>query len=318
MPRATANPRLGYALVVSGAALFIVNAGVSRVAMRAGVEPGVLTTARVTGAAALFVGWAALVRPSVLRPPTGRTLLNLVILGVIGVAGVQWTYNVAIDRVPVGIALLLEYLAPVLVVLWARFVQRKRVRDRMWLAVAASLVGLAIISRAWQGLTFDGVGVLAGLGAAICLAVYFLMGEHGVGSQDPLRVVLWSFVLAAVAMNCVHPIWGLEVGSESTSLLGALDGLSAPVWLLLGWIVVLGTLLPFFLELNALSHLPATVVTVVATLEPVGAAALGWAWFGESLTVVQVLGGVLVLTGIGLAQTARTQPAEGVVPEVAP
>lgn len=318
MPRRTANPRLGSVLVLSGASLFIVNAGVSRVAMRAGIDPGPLTTARVTGAALLFIAYAAVRRPSALRPPTGRMLLNFVLLGVVGVGGVQWTYNVAIDRLPVGIALLLEYLAPVLVVLWARFVQRSPVRDRMWVAVGASVVGLAVVSQVWLGLTFDGVGVLAGLGAAVCLATYFLMGEHGVGSSDPLRVVLWAFVLAAIAMNCAYPIWLLDVGDGSTSLLGALDGLSAPVWALLVWIVVLGTLVPFFLELTALQHLPATVVTVVATLEPVGAVALGWAWFGESLNAIQVTGAVLVLVGIGLAQTARPQPAQPVVPEVAP
>lgn len=318
MPRPTTDPRLGYGLVASGAALFILNAGVTRVALRAGIHPGVLTTARVSGAAVLFAVLALLLRRSALRPPRGRALLNLVVLGVVGVGGVQWTYNVAIDRVPVGVALLLEYLAPVLVVIWVRFVQHGAVRRRMWSAVAACLVGLAIVSQVWQGLAFDGLGVLAGLGAAVCLAVYFLMGEHGVGSEDPLRVVLWAFVLAALALNCAYPIWTLRADASSASLLGALAGHSAPVWAMLAWIVALGTLTPFFLELSALRHLPATVVTIVATLEPVGAALLGWVWFGESLTVVQVCGGVLVLVGIGLAQTARPRAEDAVVPEVAP
>ena len=316
MPRPAANPRVGYALVVAGALFFIANAGVSRVTMRAGVDPALLTTVRVTFSAAIFGAYALFARRSALRIPRGRNLATLVVLGVAGVAGVQWTYNVAIDRVPVGIALLLEYLAPVLVVLWVRFVRGEQVRDRMWVAIAASLVGLAVISQIWQGLAFDGIGVLAGLGAALCFATYFLMGEHNVGTDDPVRVIFWAFVMATIAMNVVQPIWGLSDLGRSSSLLGTLDTWSAPVWVLLAWVVVLGTVTPFFLELLALQHLPATIVTVVATLEPVGATVLGWAWFNESLNAIQLAGGLLVLVGIGLAQSARIEhPAHDAVPE---
>ena len=69
---------------------------------------------------------------------------------------------------------------------------------------------------------------------------------------------------------------------------------------------MVGTVVPFFLEMLALQHLPATIVTVVAMIEPVIANALGWAWFRESLTAVQVIGAVAVLGGIVLAQTSRT------------
>jgi len=317
VPHLDTNPRLGYGLVITGAALFIVNAGVSRVALRAGVDPTILTTVRVTGAALAFCMYAAVLRREALRPPWGRALAVLVALGVVGVAGVSWTYNVAIDRIPVGIALLLEYLAPVLVVLWARYVQGARVHNRMWAAIGASLVGLALISQLWQGLAFDGLGVAAGLAAAVCFAAYFLLGEAGVGNDDPVRVFLWSFVFAAVAMNLVRPIWTLDDVTGSTSLLGSLSSWSAPVWVLLAWIVLLGTVLPFFLELVALQHLPASVVTVVATLEPVGATVLGWAWFSETLNAVQIVGGLIVLTGIGLAQSARVQPPRSAIPEVA-
>lgn len=299
------NPRLGFALVIIGAVLFGLNGAVSRVAMRSDLTPEGLTTLRLTGATLLFALVALCVRRSALRPPTGRSLPLVAGLGLFGVAGLQLTYNVAIDRLPLGIALLIEYLGPVLVVLWARFVRREPVHDRMWLAVTLSLVGLALVARVWDGLALDGLGVVMALLAAACLATYFLLGEHHVADADPLRIILWAFAVATVGMNVIEPVWSTPALSGQASALGRLDSLTVPLWLAAGWVVVLGTLVPFFLQLIALQHLPATIVTVVAMLEPVIANVLGWAWFRESLTPVQALGAVAVLGGIALAQTAR-------------
>ena len=301
------NPALGLVLVVLGATLFIVNAGVSRVALRAGVDPVTLTTIRVTGTFVVFLVVAALVRPSALRPPPGRLRLLVVAHGLIGVAALQWTYFVAIDRLPVGMALLLEYQAPIIVALWARLVQKEAVRPRMWLGLALATVGLAAVTGIWRGLVLDPLGIAAGLGAAVCLATYFLIGEHGVGTLDPLRVILWSFLVGSIALNIVSPVTEFDTSllGESVSLLGALAEYEAPVWLLLLWIVVLGTVVPFGAELVALRHLRATTVTMIAMLEPVGVSALGWLWFAESLDGIAVTGGIAVIAGIVLAQTAR-------------
>ena len=176
---------------------------------------------------------------------------------------------------------------------------RSEVHPRMWLAVSMALVGLAVVSRVWNGLTFDGFGVVMALLAAVSFAAYFLIAEHNVGIDDPLRVILWAFVVAAVAMNLIQPIWESPSLGGSTSMLGRLDHLSAVPWVVVVWVVVLGTVVPFFLELLALQHLPATIVTVIAMLEPVIANVLGWAWFRETLTPVQVLGAIAVLGGIG-------------------
>ncbi|QNN54289.1 EamA family transporter [Nocardioides mesophilus] len=301
----------GLVLVSTGALLFIVNAGVSRVALRAGVDPVTLTTVRVTGTAVLLLVVAALLRPDALRPPTGRLGLLIVAHGLIGVAALQWTYFVAIDRLPVGMALLLEYQAPILVAVWARVVQKEHVRSRMWVGLALAMVGLAAATGIGQGLAFDLVGVAAGLGAAVCFAAYFLIGEHGVDRLDPVRVILWSFLVATVAMNLVSPITAFPSGllTDKVSMLGRLAEHQAPVWALLVWVVVLGTLVPFGVELTALRHLPATTVTMVAMLEPVGVAALGWVWFYETLDAIAVAGGVAVVVGILLAQSARRSPA---------
>src|SRR3954470_18759917 len=152
------NPALGLGLVVLGAVLFVQNAGVSRVALRAGVDPTSLTTTRVTGTVLVLLVVAAVFRRDALRPPRGRLAVLLVAHGLFGVAALQWTYFVAIDRLPVGMALLLEYQAPLLVALWARFGQHERVHPRLWLGLVLAIGGLAAATEVWKGAKFDGMG----------------------------------------------------------------------------------------------------------------------------------------------------------------
>lgn len=304
---------LGIGLVVLGAGCFTINAGVSRVALRAGIDPAMLTTIRVTATFLILAAVAAAFRRTALRPPRGRLLVLVIAHGLIGVAALQWTYFVAIDRLPVGMALLLEYQAPILVALWALLVQKAQVGRRIWLGLALAVVGLAAATEVWQGARFDGLGIAAGLAAAVCFAGYFLIGEAALDQQgsdpDPLRVIGWSFGVATVALNLVVPITGFDRSllDDRVSLLGGLADLDLPLWTVLGWVVVLGTVVPFFAELLALSFVRATTVTVIAMLEPIGVSALGWVWFDESLGPVAIVGCLVVVAGILLAQASRSE-----------
>lgn len=305
LPQPVRSPVVGYALVLTAAVLFGLNAGASRIPLRSGTDEATFTTVRITGALLVLVVVALVSDRSALRLPALRRLPLLIGLGVVGIAGLQGFYNVAINRLPLGIALLLEYTGPVLVVLWVRFARREPVHARMWPALALTLVGLAVVSQVWSGLVFDGLGVVMALLAAGCFAAYFLLGEDGGVSAEPLHHILWAFAMAAVLMNVVAPVWRADALGADASMLGRLSDLTVPAWLAMGWVVVLGTVTPFFLLLLALRALPATVVSVVAMLEPVVASVVGWGWYAESLTTVQLGGVVLVLVGIVLAQTAR-------------
>jgi drug/metabolite transporter (DMT)-like permease len=311
MPR-RADPRFGYLLVLTGGLFFVVNAGVSRVIQAAGVDSMTLTTTRCTGTALALLA-ILLARGERLRLPTSIREVGVVIgFGVTGVALVQYFYFVAIDRLPVGIALLLEFTAPVLVALFVRFVYHEPVRRRIWLGIGCSLGGLSLVAQVWRGLQLDLLGVLAGFAAAVSLAAYFLIGERSVSEETPLHVLTEAFVVAAVFWNLVKPLpalWRTDLLSRQT-LGGTLAGTAVPVWVLIAWMVLLGTVLPFLNELSALQHLSATEVTLVGMVEPVGASILGWLWFREDLTTTQILGIVLVLAGIVLAQTARFARAE--------
>jgi drug/metabolite transporter (DMT)-like permease len=311
MPAAR-NPRTGYLLVLIGGAFFVVNAGVSRVIQAAGVDSMTLTTTRCTGTAVALVA-ILLARGERLRLPTsGRDVARIIGFGVTGVALVQYFYFVAIDRLPVGIALLLEFTAPVLVALFVHFVYHEPVRRRIWLGIGCSLGGLSLVAQVWRGLQLDVLGVVAGFAAAVSLAAYFLLGERSVSDETPLHVLTEAFVVAAVFWNLVRPLptlWHTDLSSKQ-SLGGTLAAAAVPVWLLIAWLVMLGTVLPFLLELTALRHLSATEVTLVGMVEPVGATILGWLWFREDLTAPQIVGIVLVLAGIVLAQTARIVTAD--------
>jgi drug/metabolite transporter (DMT)-like permease len=310
LPRGDATPlrrpRLGYTMTLVAATLFAVNGAVSKVLLDTGISPLRLSELRATaGAMGLALG-LALLAPDRLRL-SRRDIPFLLFYGICGFAIVQWLYFVAIRRLPIGIALLLEFTAPVLVALWARYAWHEPVRRRVWLALALSLTGLALVAEIWSGLSLDAIGVTAGLLDAVVLAVFFLAGERGVQQRDPLSLVCYALFAAALFWAVVQPWWSFpyEELSGPTSLHGHLAGTSVPVWPLYAWLVVMGTIVPFSLMIGSLRHLPATTVGIVATFEPVAAAAIAWVWLGESLDPSQLVGGGIVLAGIVLAETSR-------------
>ena len=264
-------------MVFTAATLFAVNGVVSKVILASGLSSLRLTEVRLTGAAIGLVAILALVRPQSLRVGR-RELPFLAAFGIFGLAFVQWLYFLAIHRLEIGIALLIQYLAPLLVALWVRFVVHRPVRRRLWFALALALSGLMLVVEIWQGGTLDGVGVAASLAAAVAFAFYILMAEEGVTHRDALSLSAYGFVFGALFFALIQPWWSYpwHIVGEDVSLHGNLASTHLPVWALMSWLV-----------------------------EPVVATAVAWAWLDESLAAVQVVGGLIVLAGIVLAQTAR-------------
>jgi drug/metabolite transporter (DMT)-like permease len=300
------RPWLGYVMVFTAATLFAVNGVVSKVILASGLSSLRLTEVRLTGAAIGLVLILTVARPSSLRV-TRSELPFLAAFGILGLAFVQWLYFLAIHRLEIGIALLIQYLAPLLVALWVRFVVHRPVRRRLWIALALALFGLMLVVEIWEGGTLDGVGVAAALAAAVAFAFYILMAEEGVKRRDPVSLSAFGFVFGALFFAVIQPWWSYpwHIAREDVSLLGNVGSMHLPVWALMCWMIVLGAIVPFALFVGSLQHIPATRASILAMLEPVVATAVAWAWLDESLGAVQVVGGVIVLTGIVLAQTAR-------------
>jgi len=306
-PERRSEHRRGYVLVLLGATLFGINASVSKVVLDGGLEPARLTALRCTGAALGLLLLLKVLRPTPLRLPR-EDWKNIVVLGLSGAALLQWLYFVALDRLPVGIALLLEFTAPLMVAVWSSVVLRHVVSRRVWLALGLALAGLALVAQVWTDVGLDVVGVLAALAAAGFLATFHLVGKQMVDKHDPLVLSFWMFVVASVFWAVAQPWWDFDpsVLTEPTSMLGRLDQFTIPVWVGVAWVVVLGTLAPYALEVAGLRHLTATTTGIVSMIEPVIAAAVAWLWLEETLNGVQLVGGALVLLGIGLVQLART------------
>jgi drug/metabolite transporter (DMT)-like permease len=309
-----ARPAVGYATTIAAAGLFGLNGTISTLALDAGLPPTRLTALRCLGAAFGLLAVLGVTAPGRLRVPL-RSIPFLAGFGIVGIAGTQYLYYVAIGRLPVGIALVFEFTAPVLIALYVRLVRRRHVRRTLWIALALALAGLALIAEVWNGGgSLDPAGVAAALAAAVCLAAYYLAGERGTAVHDPVTLTCWGFLAAGLFWSVVTPWWDFDAGILARPVAMPVGGIWLPVWALVLWIVVLGAIVPFSLSVAALRHLPPTTAGLVATLEPVFAAAIAWLALGQVLSDWQIAGGVVVLIGIGLAQTART-PAPELLPE---
>ena len=300
------RPLFGYAMIWTAATLFAVNGTVSKVILESGVSSLRLSQVRTTGALACLVVMVVLFARRALRV-SRSDLPFLAVFGIVGLAFVQLFYFLSIHRLPIGIALLIQYLAPLGVALWARYVQREPVRRRIWVALAFALAGLGLVVQVWSGVRLDGWGVAASLAGAATFAAYLLMAERAVGRRDPVSLSLYGFLFAALFWAGVQPWWSFpfEIADDRVSLLGNLAEHTLPVWGLMAWMTVLGTIVPFLLVVGALRHVSATRLGIVAMLEPLVATVVAWLWLAETLDPTQLIGGGVVLAGIVLAQTAR-------------
>jgi drug/metabolite transporter (DMT)-like permease len=236
-------------------------------------------------------------------------ILSLVSYGIIGIAMVQALYFLAISRMHVSIALLIEFTAPVWIVVYLRVVKRKHVPNQMWLALILALTGLACIAQIWDGLTLDGIGVIAGFGASFALAFCFLCGESLTGIRDNQSITMWGFFFAGFAWCLVLPVWSFpfDVFTTSIPLEGTLEGSSTPGWVLILYVVLVGTIFPYLCVMAGLKNLKASTTSTFGLLEPIFAGIVAWVWFSESWTVVQLAGGVVVIAGIYMADQARSK-----------
>ena len=244
-------------MAASAATLWAVNGTVSKVILGSGISSLRLLEVRSLGAAIGFVLVLLVIAPARLRA-TRRELPFLAVLGICGLAFVQWFYFLSIHRLAVGIALLIEYLGALLVALWARYVFHEQVRRRIWIALALALTGLAmIVDLLGGGGELSSAGIGFALVSALTYTSYILLAERGVGDRDAVSLLAWGFGFAALFLAVIAPWWSFPAGrvDDSVSLLGHLDDRSAPVWLLMTFVVVIGTIVPFFLLVSALRHL---------------------------------------------------------------
>lgn len=290
-------------MVLCSGVLFALNGIVAKLLLRGGFDPPTLTAFRAGGAAIGLLLVCLVLRPGVRRlAVTRRELPRLIAFGLSGFFLVPMLYFVAISRLPVGIGLLFEYTAPLFVALWFRFGEHRPVKRRLWVGLAFCLVGLACVAQIFSGeLRLDGVGVLAGLTCAVLLGGYYVLGSKSVVSRDAVSTTWWAFAVSATIGAIVRPWWTFD----PHVLAGRSNGV--PMWLLAAYLLIFGTMSAYLLVTASMRHLPATSVGILGMIEPVLASVFAWSLIGEVLSAVQIIGGVIVLAGVILAETARTQ-----------
>lgn len=158
-----------------------------------------------------------------------------------------------------------------------------------------------------RGATVSTAGLLFAVAAGAAYMLYILLAEHAVDARGALPLLAWGFGFATLFFAVLAPWWSFPAHAvaANVSLSGHLDRVHLPVWALIASLVTVGTIVPFFLLVSALRHLPAVRVGIIAMLEPVVATLVAWLWLGEALGALQLVGGLIVPTGIVIAQTAR-------------
>ncbi len=288
--------------------LFSTSGWLATALMEVGWSVAQVASARIVLAALILLPAVALVRRRSLRLRRRETPLVFG-MGLLGVAGTQLCYLIAVARISVGIGMVLEFIAPVLVALWIRVVRRTRLRALAWLGIGLAVAGLAMLVQVWQGLTLDPIGFAAGLGSAIGTAGYYLIAERGADKHDPIGLTTWSMVAGAVLISLISAPWTLPL-----HLLGApttLHGGHPRVWLLLVLIAVVSTAAPYLIGTFSLKWVSSAVASVLGVIEPLMATIAAWLLLGQTLDRMQIAGGVVLLGGAALAQLNGGSPVPG-------
>ena len=295
-PTAAVEPSrlaLGYGFALAGAALYGFGGVMAKDAFTAGIAPSEMAQLRAIFSFIVLLAALAVFGRRHLRARRGDLPL-LALFGALGIAAVNGTYYEAISRLPLGVALAIQYTAPLLLLVIARATGRG-VGSRLWVAALITLVGCYFVVGAYDARLRDlnAGGAVISVIAMLTFTAYLLMAERILRTYTPWTLLVYGLGFATLAWSLYRiPTrlpWDLAIAH----------------WPLVVGVVFIATLFQYVLTLAAVSLLPSARVGLTATFEPVVGALLGFALLGEVLQLPQIAGGVLVLMGIALVQTVR-------------
>lgn len=261
------------------------------------VDPVVLSGARALTAFSVLFVYLVISRRHALKV-SPRDLPFLAMFGVVGLAGMHFTYFKTISYTNVATAILLEYLAPVLVLIVSVLFLGERLTWALPGGVALSVLGCALVVGAigGEGLAVSTQGIVWGVISAAFFAGYSLMGRYAAPRFSPWTALVYGLGFAAA-------FWLVYLGGPSGIASAFTNPLSTAA---VAFIAVVSTIVPFSAFLKALHYIDPTRATIVATLEPVIAGVVAFMVFGETFGAVQLMGALLVLAAIVVIQAPGT------------
>ena len=278
----------------------------AKVLREANMDAFRLTQIRSTGAALILLTFAVIKGKDQLRARRDE-LKDLILFGVVGVGAVTSFYFFAIKYLYVSVALIIEFTASIWIALYLKFVKKKHILPIMWLGIACAFSGLILVSQIWSSSSLSPIGVFAALADAVALSYYFLTADRLTQTRSSLSLMTWGIGVAAVFWAIIFPWWNFpfEYLTKSFSLAGNLSNYSAPGWVLILWIIIVGTVIPYLLTVTGIRELSAGTSSVIGMIEPIFAGVIAWILLNEALSGIQLIGCVVVLFGIYLADKAR-------------
>ena len=296
--------------LVMGGLVFSFNGVISTVVLDH-ITPFRLAQVRSIGAFFILLTIALFIDRESLRAPK-KLIPKLAAYGIIGFAAVQAGYFLGIQRGgPLSLVLIIEFTAPIWIALWIKYVRKMYVPASMWGAIALSLLGLILLAQVWNGLSFDLLGLLGALLSAFALTAYFLIGKSFGTSRSAMSLTVWGLGMASLAWSSSMPLWNFpfEVFTIDMDLQGVFAGNTLPGWLLILWIIVMGTIVPYLFVISGLRLLSASTASVIGMMEPVFAGIFAWMWLQQSWNGIQLIGAAIVLIGIYIADRAKSVAA---------
>lgn len=309
------NAKLGYSLYLIAAICWALSGTLAKVILQEVGDPIRVSQFRATLTALLLFVFVAITNRKAFRIDSKEALL-LAGYGITGVAMCQWFYYESISRMPITISLLIEFMAPIFVVLYARFVMHVSVRNTVWLGLGLAVVGLALVAQVWNGFTLDKVGVLFAIGSMTTLVFMYILGDKASQRRDPVSLLMWAFGFAALFFAILRP-WTEFPWEALRAQVIPFEGGTAvyPIWPFFVSMVIIGTLVPYVLVIYSIRHIGGAGASIMGMTEPPIAAIFAWIVLGEILIPIQMLGGAVMLVGIVVAQQARQQKAHEALPE---
>jgi len=301
-PYAPAPRATGILLAVTSALAFSSSGPLVKPLLEAGWSLSAALAVRM-GLAGLILS-PALVR-AVRREPgfVRRHRLSLIAFGLIPVLGCQLLFFSAMQRMPVAVALLIQYLAPVLLVgfVWMR--TRRAPSRLVMIGSVVAIVGLVLVVDV-AGARFDLLGTVLALGAAVCVCVYFVMSERTGDDLPPLALAAGGLLVGAAVMVVLAVSGILPFAAPPVTVV--FRGVEVPGVVALLWVGAVGTTLGYAFGVMAVPRVGSRLASFIGLSEVLFALGFAWLLLGEAPSVVQIIGGAVLLAGVVLVRMDAT------------